>query len=134
MNHQNRSQLLLSLAVAAASLSAVETSAQALEEVVVTAQRQAQTLSDVPIAVTAFSAEGLKNFAVDDLSDLNLASPSFMATPFLSDPLGNAPVRIRGIGTGGGNPGFEGAVGLYVDDVYRSRTGSAMLTSSTWRA
>ena len=128
MNHQNRSQLLLSLAVAAASLSAVETSAQALEEVVVTAQRQAQTLSDVPIAVTAFSAEGLKNFAVDDLSDLNLASPSFMATPFLSDPLGNAPVRIRGIGTGGGNPGFEGAVGLYVDDVYRSRTGSAMLT------
>ena len=86
MNHRNRSQRLLSLAVAAASLSAVETSAQALEEVVVTAQRQAQTLSDVPIAVTAFSAEGLKNFAVDDLSDLNLASPSFMATPFLSDP------------------------------------------------
>lgn len=99
-----------------------------LEEVVVTAQRKETSLLDTPVAVTAFSKEGLKAAGVDDISDLNAANPSFMATPFLSDPMGNAPVRIRGIGTGGGNPGFEGAVGLYVDEVYRSRTGSALLT------
>ena len=129
MSLYSRNPLSFAVAAVVASLLPTHAIAQAqLEEVIVTAQRKAQDLSEVPIAVTAYSAEGLKAAAVDDLSDLNLASPSFMATPFLSDPIGNAPVRIRGIGTGGGNPGFEGAVGLYVDDVYRSRTGSAMLT------
>ena len=112
MPFYRRNSLSIAVAVVVASLVSTDASAQALEEVIVTAQRKAQDLSDVPIAVQAFSAEGLKAAAIDDLSDLNLASPSFMATPFLSDPLGNAPVRIRGIGTGGGNPGFEGAVGL----------------------
>lgn len=99
-----------------------------LEEIVVTAQRKEKSIYDTPVAVSAYSAEALASAGVDDISDFNAANPSFMATPFLSDPLGNAPVRIRGIGTGGGNPGFEGAVGLYVDEVYRSRTGSALLT------
>ena len=120
---------LLTAAIATAVLSTSEgLMAAVLEEIVVTAQRKEESLLEVPVAVSSYSAESLRAASVDDISDLNAANPSSMATPFLSDPLGNAPVRIRGIGTGGGNPGFEGAVGLYVDEVYRSRTGSALLT------
>ena len=98
-----------------------------LASVIVEAQRREQDILDVPIAVTAFNAEALEVAGVVDVLDLNLASPSFFANT-LSDPIGNSPVRIRGIGTGGGNPGFEGAVGMYVDDVYRSRSGAALTT------
>ncbi|MEQ1819319.1 MAG: TonB-dependent receptor, partial [Terricaulis sp.] len=34
--------------------------------------------------------------------------------------------RIRGIGTGSDNPGFEGAVGIFIDGVYRARAGAAL--------
>lgn len=102
-------------------------SARRLPSVVVEAQRREQDILDVPIAVTAFDEEALEVAGVVDILDLNLASPSFFANT-LSDPIGNSPVRIRGIGTGGGNPGFEGAVGMYVDDVYRSRSGAALTT------
>ena len=100
---------------------------QLLDNIVVQAQRRQQDILDVPVAVTAFDAEALDAAGVVDILDLNLASPSFFANT-LSDPIGNSPVRIRGIGTGGGNPGFEGAVGMYVDDVYRSRSGAALTT------
>lgn len=121
---------LSSLVVGLAIASGVQLPAMGestLEEIVVTAQRRDQNIMDVPVAVTAMTAETLKAAGVVDMLDLNLASPSFFANT-LSDPLGNSPVRIRGIGTGGGNPGFEGAVGMYVDDVFRSRAGAAMTT------
>ena len=95
--------------------------------IVVTAQRREQELLDVPVAVTSFSGESLERAQVDDIVDLNTASPSVFSNN-LSSPLSNSPVRIRGIGTGGGNPGFEGAVGMYVDEVYRSRAGAALTT------
>jgi outer membrane receptor protein involved in Fe transport len=34
--------------------------------------------------------------------------------------------RVRGIGTGSDNPGFESAVGIFIDGVYRARAGAAM--------
>ncbi|HHL43535.1 MAG TPA: TonB-dependent receptor, partial [Hellea balneolensis] len=37
-----------------------------------------------------------------------------------------AVIRIRGVGTSGANAGLEGSVGVFVDGVYRSRTGIAM--------
>lgn len=100
---------------------------QVSSTIVVTAQRREQELLDVPVAVTSIGAVQLEQQQVDDLLDLNAASPSVFSNS-LSSPLANAPVRIRGIGTGGGNPGFEGAVGMYVDEVYRSRAGAALTT------
>ena len=45
-------------------------------DIVVTAQRQAQTLQDVPIAVSAFSAETLQAQQIDNASDLQLTLPN----------------------------------------------------------
>ena len=98
-----------------------------LDTIVVSAQRREQDLLDVPLAVQAFDEAALEASGVDDVIDLNLASPSFFVNS-LQERTGNTPVRIRGIGTVGSNPGFEGAVGVYIDGVYRSRAGMALTT------
>ena len=98
-----------------------------LDTIVVSAQRREQDLLDVPVAVTAFDAEALEAKGVTDVVDLNLANPSFYMNT-LQERTGNAPVRIRGVGTIGSNPAFEGAVGIYIDDIYRSRSGMALST------
>jgi len=101
---------------------------QLLDEVISTATRTGgEDIMDIPIAVSSFNAEALEAAGVVDIIDLNIAVPSVFSNS-LSSPLANFPVRIRGIGTGGGNPGFESAVGMYVDDVYRSRPGAAFTT------
>ncbi|MGJ3626510.1 hypothetical protein AB5I41_05765 [Sphingomonas sp. MMS24-JH45] len=45
-------------------------------DIVVTAQRQSQTLQEVPIAVSAFSAEALEKQQIDNASDLQLTLPN----------------------------------------------------------
>lgn len=51
-----------------------------LEDIVVTAQRRAQSLQDAPVAVTALGAEDLANRQITNASDL-LAKLSFYPAP-----------------------------------------------------
>ena len=51
------------------------------DEVVVTAQRQEQSLQDVPIAVSAFDEEGLANQQIEGGSDLQLVVPGLQFSP-----------------------------------------------------
>ena len=95
-----------------------------LGAVTVQAQRREQDILDVPVAVTSIGAEALKAGGIDSVKDLTEASPSVFINE-LQERTGNVPIRIRGIGTVGSNPAFEGAVGVYIDDVYRSRGGMA---------
>lgn len=64
-------------------------------EIVVTAQRQSERLQDVPIAVSAFSAEALEAQQIENSSDLQLTLPNitFTKTNFTSSSF-----TIRGIG------------------------------------
>ena len=97
-----------------------------LDTIIVEAQRREQSILEVPVAVTSYSGETLEARRVEDIADLNFANPSVHISSRLSDTVSNSPIRIRGFGTGGGNPGFEGAVGLFYDDVFRSRPGAAL--------
>lgn len=101
-----------------------------LEEIVVSAQRRDQSILEVPIALTSISSDALEKRQIDDIYDLMLGSPSVsgIGQGGLSSPLSNTPLKIRGVGTSGVNPGFESAVGMYVDEVYRSRPAVAMLS------
>jgi outer membrane receptor protein involved in Fe transport len=90
-------------------------------EIIVTAQGRAQALSDVPIAVTALSGEALANSGVNDIRALNQLAPSLIVSGATSEV--NFTARIRGVGTVGENPGLESSVALFIDGVYRSRTG-----------
>lgn len=90
---------------------------QGLEEVIVTAQKRAQSLQDVPIAVSALSGDWMKQNNVADLEDVAALIPNLS----LSGTPGINTVRIRGLGTGGGNAAFEQSVGMYVDGIYAGR-------------
>jgi outer membrane receptor protein involved in Fe transport len=91
-------------------------------DIVVTATRRNEALSDVPLAVSAVTAESLENSGVSDLRQLQQLSPSLQVSSTSSEA-GAGVARIRGIGTVGDNPGLESSVATFIDGVYRSRTG-----------
>ncbi len=95
------------------------------DEIVVTATGRAAAIQDVPIAVTAVSGDQLENSGVQDLRDVTQLAPSLSMGSGQSTSSGTI-ARIRGIGTGSDNPGFEGAVGIFIDGVYRARAGAAL--------
>jgi outer membrane receptor protein involved in Fe transport len=95
------------------------------EEVVVTATGRAQAAQDVPIAVSVVGAEQLENAGVSDIRGLRQVTPSLQVTTGQSAATGVV-LRIRGIGTAGDNPGFEPAVGVFIDGVFRARAGVAL--------
>lgn len=91
---------------------------QALQEVVVTAQRRSENLQEVPVAVSALDGAYLSNNNVHSLRDLAGAVPSLVVTSDIG--YGLAPVTIRGLGgpNGGGSLFTDQPVAIYVDDVY----------------
>jgi iron complex outermembrane recepter protein len=100
------------------------TTAPAAEEgaIIVTATRRSELLSDVPLAVSAVTAETLSKSGASDIRQLNQLSPSLLVSSTSSEAAGGG-ARIRGIGTVGDNPGLESSVATFVDGVYRSRAG-----------
>ncbi len=95
-----------------------------LEEVIVTAQKRSQSLQDVPVAVTALTGQQIADAEIRDIRSLQLLSPSVNVTQAAAAY--QTTISIRGIGTSGFNPGLEPSVGVFVDGVYRSRTGSSI--------
>jgi iron complex outermembrane receptor protein len=95
------------------------------EVIVVTATGRLARIQDVPIAITAVGAEAVKNADITDLKVLQAIVPTYHIQEAQSNAAGAA-ASIRGIGTGGDNPGFESAVGFFIDGVYRNRTGVAL--------
>jgi iron complex outermembrane recepter protein len=87
-----------------------------LETIMVQAQRRAENLQEVPIAVTAISAEDLANSNVTNSRELGVVAPSFVA----SDVGGWATPTLRGIGQPATGPGIESPVAIYVDGVYQA--------------
>ena len=87
-----------------------------ISEIVVTAQRRAENVQDVPIAIAAISADTIAETGMRDPRDLTLLVPS------LSMQAGTAAsttsLFIRGVGIGDFNSNTTGAVGVYVDDVF----------------
>lgn len=92
--------------------------------IIVTATRRASPLSDVPIAVSAVGAQAMQNSGANDIRTLNQLAPSLLVSSTGTEA--NASARIRGIGTVGDNPGLESSVAVFIDGVYRSRTGAGL--------
>jgi len=92
--------------------------------IIVTATQRASPLSSVPVAVSAVSAASLQNSGANDIRQLNQLAPSLLVSSSGSEANGAA--RIRGVGTVGDNPGLESSVAVFIDGVYRSRTGAGL--------
>lgn len=96
-----------------------------LEEVVVTSRRRAESLHDVPIAVTAVSAEQLELRGAPDLMDLQRSTPS-LTLQMSRGTNSTLTAFIRGVGQQDPSWGSEPGVGLYIDDVYIARPQGAV--------
>lgn len=129
--HRFFGSLVLSASVLAlAAPAAAQTATQEADtdqgsgDIVVVAQGRAQALSDVPVAVSAVSADALANSGANDIRQLNQVAPSLLVSSTGSEA--NSSARIRGVGTVGDNPGLESSVAVFIDGVYRSRSGIGM--------
>ena len=91
------------------------------DEIVITAQGRRQLLQNVPISVTAVGGQQMQLSGATDIRQLNQLAPSLLVSSTSTEANGSA--RIRGIGTVGDNPGLESSVAVFVDGVYRSRSG-----------
>lgn len=98
--------------------------ASQLEEVIVTARKRAENLQRVPMAVSAFNAEQLRDAQVTNIVDLDRMTPNITIHETSGLAAGNLQVYIRGIGN---DAGFDQGVGVYVDDVYLNRSIGALL-------
>ena len=94
-----------------------------VQEVIVTAQRRAQRLQDVPMSVTALSAETLTRAGVTNTADLQKVTPG-LNTSFFGT---NLQPTVRGVSGLGGNLGDTGAVALYVDGAYQPHQIAALI-------
>jgi len=119
-----RAILLAAFAIAAETATAQDVGGQQVEEIVVTAARREQSFQDVPIAVSAFTSQTLADAGINEFQKLQTLVPSLEVEPN-TNPFVTS-LRIRGMGNLANIPNFEPAVGLFVDDAYRSRSGVAM--------
>lgn len=101
----------------AAAGAAAQNQTAGLEEVIVTAQKRAQSLQDVPISVSVIGGDKIQEAAINNLDDLALYVPNFSK----GESGAGAIVQIRGIATGS-NPGFEQSVVIYMDDISLGRS------------
>ena len=114
-------------APAVAQADSDEEEVRTYDTVVVTAQRREESLQDVPVAVTAFSAEQLERNNVETIQDLALRTPGLIVGA--ADPIQNN-FSLRGIGTANGisqSAGGDQSVVVFVDGVYAGRGGTVDL-------
>lgn len=109
---------VLALATLGAGVSAAQTAdGLAVEAIVVTAQKRAENVQDVPISMEVLTAERLENFQTRDILSLQSYVPNLLVQP---SP-GNNAIFIRGFGSQAANYAFDQSVSLYVDGVYGGR-------------
>ena len=95
-----------------------------LEEVVVTAQKRAENNQDVPIAITALSADALAEKGITNIAQISDFTPNIQIDRASSFAGSSTIISafIRGIGQSDFAFNMEPGVGLYVDGVYYART------------
>jgi len=94
--------------------------AQALEEIIVTAQRREQSLQEVPISIETYSGAEITRQGYRDINDLAVFSPTVNMNQI---DLHSNTLAIRGFGSTGFNVTLESAVPIFLDGVHLSRRG-----------
>ncbi|MBB6599449.1 TonB-dependent receptor [Luteimonas sp. MC1825] len=106
---------------------AARTAATQLDAITVTARRRTESIMDVPVAVSAFGEEQLKDLQATDISGLQGAVPNLNIVQGRGSS-NTVNVFIRGIGQPDSLQTFDPGVGMYVDDVYYSRINGALFS------
>ncbi len=96
--------------------------AQVNDEIIVTATRRAEKLTEVPIAISVIGADDIDQTSIRELSQIDEYVPNVQisnGTDFRSV------ITIRGVGSSSRNIGFDSRVGVYVDGVYMGQSPSS---------
>ncbi len=94
-----------------------------IEEVVVTAQKRAEDVQDVPISISTFSGDFMQDSGIDNLQQLSAYTPNL--TLAQSSQVANNRIVMRGVGSVG-NSGIEPSVAVFIDGVYYPRPSSVV--------
>src|SRR5688572_27787929 len=100
--------------------------ATTLGTVTVTARKREETLQEVPVAVTAFTADALDRLNVEDLGDLDAFVPNLTIYAARGSS-STVTAYLRGVGQSDPLWGVDPGVGIYLDDVYIARPQGALL-------
>jgi len=106
-----------------ASAATVAADGFAIEEIVVTATKRAESIQDVAISVSAFSGDFLEQSGVEDLKDLGSIAPNLNVVK--SSQAGSQNIGIRGVTTAGNNA-MDPSVAVYIDGAYMPRPGAVL--------
>ena len=106
--------LSIGLALSSSNLLAVESNLE-IEKIVVTAQKRQQNLQEVPISVTAFNGDDLKQAGVVTISDLANITPGLNITNTQSE---ETSISMRGIGSNDFGFSSDESIPIYLDGVY----------------
>lgn len=98
--------------------------AEAIGDIIVTAQRRATSLQDTPLAISAFSGDTLEERGIDDLSNLQ----SYVPNLNIGQEQDGFKISMRGIGLQGTSTISDSGVAFYIDNFYipRPAGGSAV--------
>ena len=114
-----RKLLPAAIAICAAQMSMVQAEEASrpntLEEVIVTAQKRAQSVQDIAGSVSAVTADSLEKSNTSNFSDLGKVSAGIEIAG--NDDGFNNSVRIRGVGNNSFTPSIRPAVGIFIDDI-----------------
>lgn len=115
MSFGTTAMLLLPAGVAMAQEAAPS---EALEEIIVTAQRRSERLQDVPVTVTAFSAEEIDQARLRQIDDIASRTPGLNFDAF---PASQPRITIRGIGSSDRGAAGDPSSAVFLDEVYLGR-------------
>jgi len=110
------------MAAALAGAAHAEETASTIDELVVTAQKRAENVQDVPLSITAVKGEALEALHVTQAQQLTLIDPSVRFKQSLSNSASG--FLIRGIGTSSFSAGIEQSISTVVDGVVLADPGS----------
>ena len=95
-------------------------------DIIVTANRRAENIQDVPVAVSALNEALIEQRFSRDLLDLGSIAPNLIVDPVLGN--GTAAISIRGFQLSDVEKSFDPPVGVFLDGVYLASNTGALLT------
>jgi len=118
MTQNHRNSLALAGLIAILSVVPATASAQsALEEIVVTATKRAESPQDIPLSLAVVSGEMMQNMNIDSFTELQSSVPNLNVAYGITTQV----IAIRGLGSGQ-ERSFEQSVGMYIDGFYMPRS------------
>jgi len=119
------SALILALFTGGYALAQSEPQASESDVITVTAQRRAQSIQDVPIAVSAFDEDALRESVIGGIEGVADRTPGFTMTEF---NIGEPQLYIRGVGSTSDSAAGDPSVAVSIDEVYIGRAGGGAIS------